>query len=121
MDARQPPAIGQDSLSYLLYLYFWPFWMFRDVREGSLIERAAAYRHNRALRIHLPGYLLKWSLIFAVQLGAIWLFETLARAYWSWQACCYLLAGAAGMLAAGAVVVFTVILVAYLFLGRWKS
>lgn len=120
MEFRHAIAPGRESLTYLLYLYIWPFWMFRDADSGSLLEQAAAYRHNRALRIHLPGYLLKWSLIFGLLLGATWGFEQLAAAYWSWQACCYVLAGAAGTMAALAVVVFAVTLVAYLFLCRWE-
>lgn len=121
MHPRRTPAVSQDSLSYLLYLYLWPFWMFRDAREGTLFERAAAYRHNRAQRIHLPGYLIKWSVIFAALLGAAWMFEEMAKVWWAWQACCYLLAGAAGMMAALSVVVFVITLVAYLFLCRWQA
>lgn len=121
MDLRHVLAPSRDSLTYLIYLYLWPFWMFRDARAGNLFERAAAYRHNRALRIHLPGYLIKWSLIFALLLAATWWLEQQAAAYWSWQACCQVLAGATGTMAALAVVVFVVTLVAYLFLCRWES
>ena len=120
MNMRHALAPSRESLTYLLYLYIWPFWMFRDADAGSLLERAAAYRHNRALRIHLPGYLVKWSLIFLMLLGATWWLEQLAAAYWSWQACCYVLAGATGTMAALAVIVFVITLVAYLFLCRWE-
>jgi hypothetical protein len=63
----------QDSSSFahLLYLYLWPFWLFRDANRGSLMERAAAYRHNRAQRIHLPRYAFKWSVLLAAQGGLL--------------------------------------------------
>ena len=121
MNLRHTFAPSRDSFTYLLYLYLWPFWMFRDADAGDCFARAAAYRHNRALRIHLPGYLAKWSFIFALLLGATWCFEQLAAAGWPWQACCYVLAGATGTMAALAVVVFAVTLVAYLFLCRWQG
>jgi hypothetical protein len=58
---------ADDSFAHLLYLYLWPFWLFRDANRGNLVERAAAYRHNRAQRIHLPGYALKWTILMALQ------------------------------------------------------
>lgn len=61
---------ADDSFARLLYLYLWPFWLFRDANRGNLIERAAAYRHNRAQRIHLPGYALKWTILMTLQ-GAL--------------------------------------------------
>jgi hypothetical protein len=57
----------RDSFSRQLYLYLWPFWLFRDASRGSLLERAAAYRHNRQQRIYLPGYALKWTVLTALQ------------------------------------------------------
>ncbi len=32
----------------------------QDASRGDRITRAAAYRHNRSMRIYLPGYLMKW-------------------------------------------------------------
>jgi hypothetical protein len=49
-------------LSLLLFRYLWPFWLFKDASRGDRIARAAAYRHNRSMRIYLPGYLMKWML-----------------------------------------------------------
>ncbi|MCU0950278.1 MAG: hypothetical protein MUC68_04260 [Burkholderiaceae bacterium] len=61
----------RDSFAYQLYLYLWPFWLFRDAQRGSGLERAAAYRHNRAQRVHLPGYALKWAVLASLQAGLL--------------------------------------------------
>lgn len=47
-------------LSLVLLRYLWPFWLFKDASQGDGVARAAAYRHNRSMRIHLRGYLVKW-------------------------------------------------------------
>jgi hypothetical protein len=47
-------------LSRLLFRYVWPFWLFKDASRGDRYARAAAYRHNRSMRAHLPGYLMRW-------------------------------------------------------------
>jgi hypothetical protein len=49
-------------LSLVLFRYLWPFWLFKDASRGDRLTRAAAYRHNRSMRIYLPGYLFKWML-----------------------------------------------------------
>lgn len=60
-----------------LFRYLWPFWLFRDASRGDLYARAAAYRHNRTMRVHLPAYLKRWgigsvaTLGIAVQLAAL--------------------------------------------------
>jgi hypothetical protein len=59
--------MSRDSFVHQLYLYLWPFWLFRDASRGNLIERAAAYRHNRAQRIYLPGYAIKWTVLTGLQ------------------------------------------------------
>lgn len=60
-------------LSLVLFRYLWPFWLFKDASRGDRLARAAAYRHNRSMRIYLPGYLMKWMLscvtAFAVTSG----------------------------------------------------
>lgn len=48
---------------HLYYRYFWPFPYFRDVSAGSLLERQQNYRHNRTMRIHLPGFIVKWLVL----------------------------------------------------------
>lgn len=47
----------------LWYRFLWPFIHFRDVTVGSPLERRQHYRHNRAMRSHLPGFVLKWLLL----------------------------------------------------------
>lgn len=44
----------------LLYRYFFFGWLFRDVSRGSLLERSAAWRHNRDQARWLPTYLRRW-------------------------------------------------------------
>lgn len=48
--------------SLVLFRYLWPFWLFKDASRGDRIARAAAYRHNRSMRMYLPGYMRKWVL-----------------------------------------------------------
>jgi len=56
------------QLSLLLFRYLWPFWLFKDAGRGDRHARAAAYRYNRSMRVHLPGYLLKWVIGAALAL-----------------------------------------------------
>ena len=63
--------MDRDSFAHQVYLYLWPFWLFRDASRGTGLERAAAYRHNRAQRIYLPGYALKWTVLTALQLALL--------------------------------------------------
>jgi hypothetical protein len=37
--------------------FLWPIGVFRDASKGNLLERAAAYRHNREARGCLPHYM----------------------------------------------------------------
>lgn len=66
---------SRDSFLYQLYLYLWPFWLFRDATRGNLLERAAAYRHNREKRVYLPGYAAKWAVLTMLQALLISAFE----------------------------------------------
>ena len=50
----------------LLYRYFWPFPYFRDVTRGLRMERQQNYRYNRAMRMHLPGFVVKWAVLTAI-------------------------------------------------------
>jgi hypothetical protein len=58
-----------ESMARMLYLYLWPFPYFRDVTRGRTLERQQNYRHNRAMRVHLPGFAIKWALIMAACFG----------------------------------------------------
>lgn len=63
--------------SLVLFRYLWPFWLFKDASSGDRLARAAAYRHNRDMRVYLPGYLMKWmfscscALALTVTLGSL--------------------------------------------------
>ena len=107
------------STAYLLYLYFWPFWMFKDANKGTLLERAAAYRHNREKRVFLPGYIAKWSVIFVVFLSTTLFFDELGRTATNVSYSCSVLACGAGIMAAWAFVVTVVLTVGHLLLCRW--
>jgi hypothetical protein len=45
----------------VLFRFFSPFRLMKDVSRGSFEERAAAYRHNRSMRGHLPACMLRWA------------------------------------------------------------
>ncbi|WP_137935855.1 hypothetical protein [Chitinivorax sp. B] len=121
MSAQANPSNDDLSLGYLVYLYLWPFWMFKDVQRGNALERAAAFRHNRERRIYLPAYLLKWSLLFVLSVAAISLVEQAGLQNLEWRTACLMLACSTGIFAACAFVVMTQITVAYLFLCRWEQ
>ncbi len=55
-----------EPLWLLAYRFFWPFQYFRDVTRGSLLERQQNYRYNRAMRVYLPGFMLKWVFLTAL-------------------------------------------------------
>ena len=48
------------SFGTLLYRYFFFGWMFRDVTQGNLLERSAAWRHNQAHAHWLLTYMRRW-------------------------------------------------------------
>ena len=45
----------------VLFRFFSPFSVMKDVSRGSFEERMAAYRHNRRMRGHLPACMLRWA------------------------------------------------------------
>lgn len=61
--------------SVVLFRYLWPFWLFKDAGRGDRLTRAAAYRHNRSMRVHLPAYLMRWILSAALALMLTTLLE----------------------------------------------
>lgn len=44
----------------LLYRYFFFGWLFKDVSQGSMLERAAAWRYNQQQACWLPTYMRRW-------------------------------------------------------------
>ncbi|MFC4161640.1 hypothetical protein [Chitinimonas lacunae] len=109
------------SLSHLLYLYLWPFWMFQDVNSGTQLERAAAYRHNREKRVYLPGYICKWSILFGLATQLIAASEALAEAGLLSPFLSVAFEGLIGVFASVAFVVLLQTGVVYVFLCRWRQ
>lgn len=64
----------------LLYRYFFFGWLFRDVNRGNVIERAAAWRHNRTQARWLPTYMRRWLACGVFLYGLGQLFELLVGA-----------------------------------------
>ena len=60
--ARRGPRVSTLSMPFrtLLYRYFFFGWLFKDVNRGNLLERAAAWRHNREQARWLPTYMRRW-------------------------------------------------------------
>ena len=103
-----------DSFLHLLYLYLWPFWLFRDASRGSVLERAAAYRHNRERRVYLPGYAAKWSVLTLLQGGLVAGFE---RASHVMSDALVWLAAAFGTTASASVALIAMCLAAWAYLS----
>jgi len=103
----------------VLCRYLWPFWLFKDASRGDRWVRAAAYRHNREMRVYLPGYLLKWvlncALAFAVTSG----FDSLSSAH-TLDIFTLLAAGSGVVFACGVCVLFVTAYI-YVYLGRNAS
>lgn len=51
-----------------LISFLWPFASYRDADRGSLMERAAASRHNQQLSKSLPTYMNRWAISASVEL-----------------------------------------------------
>lgn len=104
-------------LSSLLFRYIWPFWLFHDASHGDQLARAAAYRHNRGMRVYLPGYLLKWTisntLAFAVAIG----FESLSARADSAPNVFLVMAAGTGMLFVVGICVLCLTAYIYLYLS----
>jgi len=118
MQAIPVSTYDEMPFSQILFRYLWPFWLFKNAAVGDRYARAAAYLHNRRMRIYLPGYLLKWlcNCVFAFALTA-----TLGS--WSMRS-----PGLLSLMAAGAGVLFacglTVLLITgyiYLYLSRHRE
>lgn len=104
-------------LSLVLFRFLWPFWLFQDASRGDRYARAAAYRHNRDMRVYLPGYLMKWllscTLILALTSGVDSLAQSLGGAN-----ILSVVAAACGIVFAGGVCVMFVTAYIYLYLAR---
>lgn len=61
--------MAETSFLTLLYRYLFFGWLFRDVRGGSLFERAAAWRHNCNQSRWLGVYARRWAVMGFVCYG----------------------------------------------------
>jgi hypothetical protein len=121
------PSLHQDSarenensdlpLSRLLFRYIWPFWLFKDASRGDRLTRAAAYQHNRAMRVYLPGYLLKWVVSTGLTLGVTRLLDSLSDHTGAADVFIVMAAGT-GMLVACGICMLLVTGYIYLYLSR---
>lgn len=62
------PLLPGESL---IQRFPWPAGLLRDVLRGTPLERAAAYRHNRAQLGYLLVHTLKWSAFLAALLALL--------------------------------------------------
>lgn len=65
-------------LSLVLFRYLWPFWLFKNAATGDRLAAAAAYRHNRSMRVYLPGYLVRWLCNCALTFGLVVAFDSVS-------------------------------------------
>jgi len=107
-----------SPLSQVLYRYVWPFWLFKDATRGDRYARAAAYRHNRDMRVHLPGYLMRWLLVSAMTLAVASGFSSLSAPRAGAVDVFALLAAGSGIAFACCVCVLFVTSYIYLYLSR---
>jgi hypothetical protein len=93
---------AEISLRAMLYRFIWPFWLLRDVRQGSATDSVSAYRYNRAQLGHLWGYALKWLFMSGAMLQLLHLFPEDSTGAMAAAATAFLgvaLAGSLGVLA----------------------
>ena len=62
-------SMPAEPLWRTIYRFLWPFPYFRDVTSGKKLERQQNYRHNRAMRVYLPGFAFKWALLTVLCFG----------------------------------------------------
>lgn len=114
----QATCYDNMPFSQILFRYLWPFWLFKDAASGDRYARAAAYRHNRSMRVYLPGYLMKWMfssvlmLAMTMALGSVAAHPAGALNLFTLMA-----AGAGVMFACGLVVLFVTGYI-YVYLSR---
>ena len=106
--------------SLVLFRFLWPFWLLKDASSGDRLTRAAAYRHNRDMRIYLPGYLMKWMVSCIACLGLTTGLGAMAG-HGSDTGILNLLAAGAGMVFACGVCVWVITAYIYVFLSRHES
>jgi hypothetical protein len=112
----QRSLYDEMSFTQVVFRYLWPFWLFKDASRGDRWVRAAAYRHNREMRVYLPGYLLKWLFNCALALAIAAGLDSLSATH-SLDVFALLAAGCGIVFACGVCVLFLTAYI-YLYLGR---
>ena len=109
-----------DDLPFtrVLFRYLWPFWLFQDASRGDCLARAAAYRHNRRMRVYLPGYLMKWILSCSIALATTVRLEALSNHDSGALDGFKLMAAGSAMFLACGICVLAVTTYIYLYLSR---
>lgn len=124
MTQHAPGAPARESFyqdmpfSLVLFRYLWPFWLFRDASRGDRLARAAAYRHNRSMRVYLPGYLMKWMLGCSVAMATTVAAESRSAHVPGVLDAFTLMAAGASMFFAASLCVIAVTAYIYLYLSR---
>ena len=108
-------------LSTVLFRFLWPFWLLHDASRGDRLTRAAAYRHNREMRVYLPGYLMKWLLSSTFVLALATGFDSLARSFAPASTMLSLLGAAFAIVFACSLCVLFVTAYIYLYLSQHGS
>lgn len=116
--AVQFSSYDEMPLSTLLFRFLWPFWLFKNATAGDRYARAAAYRHNRNMRVYLPGYLVKWSCNCALAFSMTAAFGSTAAHDASMAGVFSVLAAGAGVMFACAITVLFVTGYIYVYLSR---
>lgn len=105
-------------LSLLLFRYLWPFWLFQDASRGDRVARDAAYRHNRGMRIYLPGYLMKWLVSTSLTLAVAQGLESLSSRTNGAPDVFLLMAAGAVVVFVGGLCIMAITAYIYLYLSR---
>ena len=115
--AAQSASYEDMPFSLVLFRYLWPFWLFKNASTGDRYARAAAYRHNRSMRIYLPGYLVKWFCNCVIAFALTIAFGSSASASGTTSFMSVMAAGAGVMFACGVTVLFITGYI-YVYLSR---
>ena len=110
-----------QPFSLVLFRYLWPFWLFRDASTGDRTTRAAAYRHNRDMRVYLPGYLMKWMFSSSVALAITLMLDSFATHDVGALDFVTLLAAGSTVIFACGLCILAVITYIYFYLSRYDA
>lgn len=110
-----------QPFSLVLFRYLWPFWLFRDASTGDRMTRAAAYRHNRDMRVYLPGYLMKWMFSSSAALAIALMLDSFATHDVGALDFVTLLAAGSTVIFACGLCILAVITYIYFYLSRYDA